>query len=102
MAPKIWMHLGLNKIIKYFRVKNDIEKKALVDELDFDLAFIDGDHSHKGVLADYMMTYLKAGQIIFDNPGQVSQLLDDLRAKGHRFLDDPSKMITMITWMGTK
>ena len=41
---EIWNYLKI-KNIKSYIVKNNLEKKELLDKLEFDFAFIDGDHN---------------------------------------------------------
>ncbi len=43
---EIVKHLGLQDRIRFFDVSNNADKAALIDQLDFDFAYMDGDHAH--------------------------------------------------------
>jgi len=59
---KIWGYLGIDNIESVI-VKNDEEKKAFLKDLEFDFAFIDGDHG-PGVMLDLELCR-KCGRILF-------------------------------------
>lgn len=42
----IWKHLGVDNKIKSYIIDNEIEKADIINGLDFDLVYIDGDHLH--------------------------------------------------------
>jgi len=57
-----WDSLGV-KNIEFHAVKDDAEKKMLVDSLDFDFAFIDG--AHDRTVADDFAITKRCGKVLF-------------------------------------
>jgi len=57
-----WDSLGVHNVELHL-VKDDAEKKSLLDSIDFDFAFIDGDHG-EGVKLDYDLTK-RCGRVLF-------------------------------------
>lgn len=64
VAPLVWEKLGVANKITYRIVKSNEEKRQIVAEDDFDLAFVDGDHSHTGVRADFACVE-RCGAVLF-------------------------------------
>ncbi len=60
---KFWDRLGVNNIDLHF-IRNDVDKGKLIARLDFDFAFIDGDHSERGVKNDFSMVK-RCGAVLF-------------------------------------
>jgi len=58
-----WDSLGVHNVALHL-VKDDAEKKSLVDSLDFDFAFIDGAHDRAGVALDFELTK-RCGRVLF-------------------------------------
>ena len=52
-AFELWEKAGVSDKIASVKVLNDTAKKALIRQLSFDFAFIDGDHSGEGVRFDF-------------------------------------------------
>ena len=74
------------------RVRDNAAKAVLLDSLDFDLAFLDGDHSREGVALDFAHTR-RCGRILFHDyadPGfhGVTRFVDSL-AEGTLVRDAP-------------
>ncbi|HDZ13371.1 hypothetical protein LCGC14_0643790 [marine sediment metagenome] len=61
---RIWNCFGVSHKITYGVVKDDDEKKQYLKSLDFDFAFVDGDHSYKGVKFDFECVK-KCGKVLF-------------------------------------
>jgi len=55
---------GLQSRICALHVRNDLDKRLLVSKLDFDMAFIDGQHTFAGAELDFMITQ-KCGRVLF-------------------------------------
>jgi hypothetical protein len=53
LAPLIWDRLGVSNKITYRIVKSNEEKRQIAAAEDFDLAFVDGDHTHTGAKIDF-------------------------------------------------
>jgi len=71
MKYKLWYDYNKQKNIEFHLIKNDDEKRELLKDLDFDFAFIDGDHQ-AGVIMDFELVK-KCGRVLFhdynnDNP----------------------------------
>ena len=49
---EIWWFLGIDNIIPK-AIKDNEEKKELLESIKYDFAFIDGDHSYEGVKLDF-------------------------------------------------
>lgn len=74
------------------RVRDNQAKALLLDALDFDLAFLDGDHSRQGVALDFAHTR-RCGRVLFHDyadPGfhGVTEFVDSL-TDGHLLRDAP-------------
>ena len=50
---RLWSELGITNI-KKIQVKNDIEKIGIIESLDFDMAFVDGNHGYP-MLLDWLL-----------------------------------------------
>jgi hypothetical protein len=64
VAPVVWNKLGVADKISYRIVKSNEEKRQIVKAENFDLAFVDGDHSHAGVKADFACV-ARCGAVLF-------------------------------------
>ena len=81
MRHDVWKYLGINNI-DFIPVDNDVHKKEVVNNLDFDFAFIDGDHSYKGVKYDFEMVK-KCGRVLFhdyDDNGKKCPVRDFIKS----------------------
>lgn len=67
-AMPVWMYFGIQKKIEYVVVENNEAKKQLLDRMDFDFAFIDGNHSHDEVAYDFELVR-KCGRVLFHDYG---------------------------------
>lgn len=59
----LWEKLNIHNI-DFIPVKDDTQKRAVIKNLKFDLAFIDGDHSSAGVVRDFNMVK-HCGKVLF-------------------------------------
>ena len=59
-----WIDYGVYDKIESYVVENDDDKRELLSRIDFDFAFLDGDHSKRGVRNDFEYAK-KCGHIIF-------------------------------------
>lgn len=55
---------GLQSRISAIHVRNDHDKRLLVRQLDFDMAFVDGQHTLAGCELDFLITK-KCGSVLF-------------------------------------
>ena len=83
---EFWTALGIDNI-ELRLVADDAEKKALVDTLDFDFAFIDGAHDHT-VRDDFEMVK-RCGRVLFHDA-------DDNRKRGFK-QDAPNDVYEFIS-----
>ena len=67
-ALPLWYYFGVKDKIKYIVVENNAAKKNLIDGLDFDFAFVDGNHNFSEVAFDYECVK-KCGRILFHDYG---------------------------------
>lgn len=84
---RFWQAMGVGNISLRL-VETEAEKAAIIAPLDFDFAFIDGDHSYQGVKADFEKVR-HCGAVLFHDytPGNdvfrfVSHLPGAVRASG--------------------
>lgn len=90
---KFWDSLGI-KNITFHPVASNIEKALLLESLDFDFAFVDGDHTKRGVALDFSLVK-KCGRVLFhdadDNgpnkPNDVYEFLQTLPAGSLEYKD---------------
>lgn len=71
MKYKTWYDLGVKNKIDFIHVLTDGEKRNLLKDLDFDFAFVDGDH-HAGVLLDWELVK-HCGRVLFHDYHVTSQ-----------------------------
>lgn len=79
VKDEIWDHFNVLEKIEFKKIENNTEKKKYVEALEFDFAFIDGDHSYEGVKFDFEITK-KCGKILFHDYGYW-EILDPNGAK---------------------
>lgn len=60
---RFWQAMGRNNIMLHL-VESEAEKAKVVDRLDFDFAFVDGDHRYDGVAADFEKVR-RCGRVLF-------------------------------------
>lgn len=60
---ELWDYLGCTNI-KSHLIKNDNEKKSIIDKLEFQFAFIDGGHDTKSVTFDFNLVK-RCGLVLF-------------------------------------
>lgn len=83
-----WKGLGITNI-NFIIVQSDEEKARIIRELDFDFAFIDGDHSRRSAANDFEMVK-KCGTVLFhdyDGKNEVSQFVNSLPANEISVMD---------------
>lgn len=61
LRDSIWKHFDVNNVV-FHHIRDNEEKRKIVDTLDFQFAFIDG--NHHGVETDYLMTK-RCGKLLF-------------------------------------
>jgi SAM-dependent methyltransferase len=66
LRAEIWRYLGVRDKIRDFML-NGAEKKKLCKEIQFDFAFVDGDHSFPGVRLDLECVKNKCDKILVDD-----------------------------------
>lgn len=59
-----WIEYGVYCKIDSYIVEDDEDKADLLSRIDFDFAFIDGDHSERGVWADFELVK-RCGRVLF-------------------------------------
>lgn len=92
MAEVAWHVLGVIDKIDSYIVDDDEDKANLLNSVDFDCAFIDGDHSTEGVTADFNAVK-KCGTVLFhdyweNNDKAVRDFVDSL-PKEEMLFDEP-------------
>lgn len=60
----LWNIHNVNNKIQFYHCENNDDKKEELDKMDFDFAFIDGDHSFSGVSFDFGCVN-KCGRVLF-------------------------------------
>lgn len=98
--PRIlWASLGRTDKITAYTIRSEEEKSEILDNLDFDFAFIDGGHRYSNVRWDFALTQ-KCGRVLFHDyynaddkiPGLSGRKTDDVK----RFVDTlPSHELTI-------
>ena len=59
-----WMEYDVYRKIDSYMIENEKDKSDLISKIDFDFAFLDGDHSLKGVRSDFDLVK-KCGRVLF-------------------------------------
>lgn len=72
----IWAYFGVEDKIKYVLVPSEKKKKNFLESLDFDFAFIDGDHTYEGVSNDFKFVK-KCGRVLFHDYFKGAHSIDD-------------------------
>jgi predicted O-methyltransferase YrrM len=88
-----WKSLGIDNIT-FCPVANNAQKAGILEVLDFDFAFVDGDHTKRGVALDFSLVK-KCGHVLFhdadDNgpgrPNDVYEFLQTLPAGNLEYKD---------------
>ena len=70
-----WIDYQVYNKIKSYIIDDDADKAELLKNIDFDFAFIDGDHSEKGVRADFELVK-RCGRVLFHDYYEVGSKLD--------------------------
>jgi hypothetical protein len=73
LQEKVWEHFKVRDQIDARLVKNNLRLAQELEGLEFDAAFIDGDHSYKAVLENFAAGR-KCGRVIFHDYGPVNFL----------------------------
>lgn len=73
---KIWECLGVRDKINSYIVESDDEKGEIIKGLDFDFAFIDGDHSYEGCLFDWVCVE-RCGNVLVHDYGRESRVIQE-------------------------
>jgi hypothetical protein len=79
----LWNYFGVSPKITYAVALDNKAKQEYLSGLDFDFAFIDGDHSYEGVKFDFELVE-RGGRVLFhDYPGKegVKKFVDELPKK---------------------
>ena len=95
---KIWDDLGVSNKIEFYLVKGRrypdkekaVDNKPIIDSIEFNFAFVDGEHTEKDVRADFELVK-KCGRVLFHDiipfyPGIVKLTQEIGIKKLHRFL----------------
>jgi len=71
---KMWDDLGVADKIIFHLIKGESDIKEILEIIDFDFAFIDGNHSYENVKADFKLVK-RCGRVLFHDvyPRKVSQ-----------------------------
>lgn len=64
----VWLYFGVNGKIRCTIMEDNDSKAKVINELDFDFAFIDGDHSLEGVAYDFELVK-RCGRVLFHDYG---------------------------------
>jgi hypothetical protein len=64
----VWMYFGILSDINSVIVEDDYVKAQAIDTMDFDFAFVDGDHTYEGVEYDFNLVK-KCGRVLFHDYG---------------------------------
>ena len=64
ISAEVWKFFGILPKIKSYVVADDEAKQHFINSLDFDFAFIDGDHTYEGVALDFELVR-KCGKVVF-------------------------------------
>lgn len=64
---EIWDYLGIRHKIEAFIIKSNEEKAGIISKIEFDFAYIDGDHRREGVEFDFDCVKNKCGKLLFDD-----------------------------------
>ncbi len=75
-----WADYGVYGKIDSYTVDNDDDKAELLKGIDFDFAFIDGDHSERGVRVDFECVK-KCGRVLFHDYYESGSKYDEGAAK---------------------
>ena len=62
---RVWKFFGVQDRVHQMIVESDEKKAAVLRHLDFDMAFIDGDHSRSKVLLDFAICRARCKTILF-------------------------------------
>lgn len=71
----IWSYFGVEDKIKYVLVPSEKRKKNFLASLDFDFAFIDGNHTYEGVSNDFVCVK-KCGRVLFHDYFKEAKSID--------------------------
>lgn len=84
----LWEYIGSKDKIDFRLVRDDEHKAEIVNDLDFDFAFIDGMHSYESVKSDFNLVK-KCGKVLFHDyyPIKVAQG----NPSQQELIDDPNK-----------
>lgn len=97
---KIVEYLGLERDIEFKLVNSEIEKENFINSINFDFAYIDGNH-FTYTYSDWMMTR-KCGRCLFHeyNPDQkaVYDLISSLPQKEVKFFQEYGKHLNFAYW----
>jgi len=102
---ELWKWLGIEKKIEFFHIKNELQKFDLIESVDFDACYMDGDHAHH-TWSDFFMVR-KCGKVLLheaiDEPSETYHLAQalppneiiyyDFAVRGH-----PDKRSCLVGW----
>lgn len=67
-AANLWLAFGILPKIDYYVVRGNEEKSFVLADLDFDFAFVDGDHKYNEIALDFELVK-KCGRVLFHDYG---------------------------------
>lgn len=85
---RLWEALGIGNVSLHL-VSDNNEKANLVSKLDFDFAFVDGDHTYQGVASDFELVK-RCGAVLFhdyDQGTEVATFVDSLPKSQVQIMD---------------
>ena len=84
---RVWENNKVESKIKYIIIKSDEDKRNVVNNLgNFDLIFIDGDHSYKGVKTDFEICKGKSPYILFHDFGTNPEVTRFINEQGNKII----------------
>lgn len=97
---EIWDFLDIRDKIDFYLIRNELEKEKILKRIDFDFAFVDGDHTHC-TWSDFMMTR-KCKRLLFHEAirdgNEVDKLLKSLPGHEVEYFDRGDKRIDLGYW----
>lgn len=70
-----WLEYGVYNKIESYLIKDERDKTDLLSRIDFDFAFLDGDHSEKGIESDFELVK-DCGRVLFHDYYEIGSRFD--------------------------